>query len=86
MFKIEKIKYDSLLLDFNRSLLKDIGMELKILVEDTYGSKNDKPIKPTNLGCHSYEDDDDCFINTCHAMLGVLIGVIITTIIFTILV
>ena len=57
-----------------------------MLIEDTYGSKNDKPIKPTNLGCHSYEDDDDCFINICHAMLGVLIGVIITTIIFTILV
>ena len=59
-----------------------------MLIEDTYGSKNDKPIKPTNLGYHSYEDDDDddCFINICYAMLGVLIGVIITTIIFTILV
>ncbi len=31
-----------------------------MLIEDTYGSKNDKPIKPTNLGYHSYEDDDDC--------------------------
>ena len=29
-----------------------------MLIEDTYGSKNDKPIKPTNLGYHSYEDDD----------------------------
>lgn len=60
-----------------------------MLIEDTYGSKNDKPIKPTNLGYHSYEDDDDddCFIsNFCWVMLGVLIGVIITTIIFTILV
>ena len=60
-----------------------------MLIEDTYGSKNDKPIKPTNLGYHSYEDDDDdddCFINICYAMLGVLIGVIIATIIFTILV
>ena len=60
-----------------------------MLIEDTYSSKNDKPIKPTNLGYHSYEDDDDdddCFINICYAMLGVLIGVIIATIIFTILV
>ncbi len=57
-----------------------------MLIEDTYGSKNDKPIKPTNLGYHSYEDDD-CFINKfCCVMFGVLIGVIITTIIFTILV
>lgn len=57
-----------------------------MLIEDTYGSKNDKPIKPTNLGYHSYDDDDDCFINICYVMLGVLICVIITTIIFTILV
>ena len=58
-----------------------------MLIEDTYGSKNDKPIKPTNLGYHSYEDDDDCFISIfCYVMFGVLIGVIITTIIFTILV
>lgn len=58
-----------------------------MLIEDTYGSKNDKPIKPTNLGCHSYEDDNDCSINKfCYTMLGVSIGVIITTIIFTILV
>ena len=58
-----------------------------MLIEDTYGSKNDKPIKPTNLGCHSYGDDDDYFINKfCCVMFGVLIGVIITTIIFTILV
>lgn len=57
-----------------------------MLIEDTYGSKNDKPIKPTNLGYHSYEDDDDdddCFISKfCWVMFGVLI----TTIIFTILV
>ena len=58
-----------------------------MLIEDTYGSKNDKPIKPTNLGYHSYEDDGDCFISKfCYVMFGVLIGVIITTIIFTILV
>ena len=60
-----------------------------MLIEDTYSSKNDKPIKPTNLGYHSYEDvdDDDCFISKfCWVMFGVLIGVIITTIIFTILV
>ena len=61
-----------------------------MLIEDTYGSKNDKPIKPTNLGYHSYEDDDDdddYFISKfCWVMFGVLIGVIITTIIFTILV
>ena len=59
-----------------------------MLIEDTYGSKNDKPMKPTNLGYHSYEDDDDdCFISKfCWVMFGVLIGVIITTIIFTILV
>ena len=57
-----------------------------MLIEDTYGNKNDKPIKPTNLGYHSYEDDD-CFISKfCYVMFGVLIGVIITTIIFTILV
>ena len=43
-----------------------------MLIEDTYGSKNDKPIKPTNLGCHSYEDDNDCSINKfCYIMLGV---------------
>ena len=60
-----------------------------MLIEDTDSSKNDKPIKPTNLGYHSYEDDDDddCFISKfCWVMFGVLIGVIITTIIFTILV
>ena len=57
-----------------------------MLIEDTDSSKNDKPIKPTNLGYHSYEDDG-CFINKfCWVMFGVLIGVIITTIIFTILV
>ena len=60
-----------------------------MLIEDTYGSKNDKPMKPTNLGYHSYEDDDDddCFISKfCWVMFAVLIGVIITIIIFTILV
>ena len=57
-----------------------------MLIEDTYSSKNDKPIKPTNLGHHSYEDDD-CFINKfCYFMFGVLMGSIITTIMFNILV
>ena len=57
-----------------------------MLIEDTYGSKNDKPIKPTNLGYHSYEDDDDCFINKFgYVVLGIVIGVVITTIMFGIL-
>ena len=57
-----------------------------MLIEDTYGSKNDKPIKPTNLGHHSYEDDDDCFINKFgYVVLGIVIGVVITTIMFNIL-
>ena len=56
-----------------------------MLIEDTYGSKNDKPIKPTNLGYHSYEDDD-CFISKFgYVVLGIVIGVVITTIMFGIL-
>ena len=56
-----------------------------MLIEDTYGSKNDKPIKPTNLGYHSYEDDESFINKFGYVVLGIVIGVVITTIMFGIL-
>jgi hypothetical protein len=57
-----------------------------MLIEYTYGSKGDKLTKPANSEYHNNENDDYFINKFCCVMFGVLIGVVITTIIFTILV